>query len=80
MSIELSTIIYFVLIGLMVGWIYGVIAKDRGMKPRNGMIISAISAVGGGVIFSILDLGAVLVMSLMTSVFMLFVSHIMRKA
>lgn len=80
MEFSILAFVYLIMIGLIVGWLYGVLTKNRGMKPARSMSVSTVGAVGGGLIFAVFNLAAVLAMSVMSSVLILFVTHIMSKA
>ena len=51
-------LIWFLLIGMLAGWLAGQITKGRGFGPLNNMIIGVLGAVVGGFLFGILGLGA----------------------
>lgn len=51
-------LIYFLLIGLIAGWLAGKITKGRGFGILRNIVIGVIGAMLGGFVFSLLGLSA----------------------
>jgi len=51
-------IIYFLLIGLLAGWLAGLITKGRGFGLAGNLVIGVIGALLGGSLFRLLGLSA----------------------
>ena len=66
-GIEIMTILYWLVIGAVVGWLAGIIMKSKGTLLRN-IIIGIIGAVVGGFIGSLLNIGGGLIVSLLIAV------------
>ena len=51
-------IVYFLLIGLIAGWLAGVVLKGKGMGLLGNMLVGVIGAILGGFLFGLLGLSA----------------------
>jgi len=51
-------ILYFVLIGLVAGWLAGQLMKGRGFGLVGNLIVGVIGALLGGFLFGLLGMGA----------------------
>ncbi|APW62160.1 GlsB/YeaQ/YmgE family stress response membrane protein [Paludisphaera borealis] len=54
----LFSLIWFLLIGLVAGWLAGQITKGRSLGTTNNMIVGVLGAIFGGFLFSIIGLSA----------------------
>lgn len=55
---ETMNVIYFMLIGLVAGWLAGRIMKGRGSGVLTNLIVGMVGALLGGFLFSLLGLSA----------------------
>lgn len=81
---SLIHLVYFLLIGLAAGWIAGQITKGKSFGLINDLIIGVIGSFLGGILFSLLQLGATgLIGSLITAtvgaVAFLYILRVARK-
>lgn len=53
----IGSLVSFVVIGLLAGWIVGKILKGRGFGLANNLVIGIVGSVVGGVLFWILGFG-----------------------
>ena len=62
--------VYFLLIGLVAGWVAGLLMKGSGFGTLGNMIVGVIGAIFGGWLFGVLGIGSGegLVGSLVTAV------------
>jgi uncharacterized membrane protein YeaQ/YmgE (transglycosylase-associated protein family) len=58
MSLDCTSIIIWVVIGLIAGWLAGVVVKGRGFGLIGNIIVGIIGAVIGGFVFPLLGLSA----------------------
>jgi len=54
----LFSLIWFLLIGLVAGWLAGQMTKGRDFGALNNMIVGVLGAILGGFLFGIFGLGA----------------------
>lgn len=54
----LFSLIWFLLIGLVAGWLAGQMTKGRGFGPVNNMIVGVMGAILGGFMLGVVGLGA----------------------
>ena len=54
-----SSLIYFLLIGLVAGWLAGTIMKGHGFGILGNLVIGVVGSVLGGFLFTLLGLHAV---------------------
>lgn len=81
----MNGLIYFLLIGLVAGWLAGQIMKGRGFGLIGNLVIGVIGAVVGGWLFGILGLSAYgtigsIVTATVGAVVLLFVVGQLKKA
>jgi uncharacterized membrane protein YeaQ/YmgE (transglycosylase-associated protein family) len=79
------SILWFLIIGVLAGWIAGQLYKGRGFGLVGNLIIGVIGAVLGGFIFDLLGVVAFgllgkLVMSVIGALVLLFVVQTLKKA
>lgn len=80
----LANLFWFLLIGLIAGWLAALIMKKRGMGLIGNLIVGVIGALLGGWLFGLLGLAAyTLVGSLITALFgsmvLLFLLRFIRR-
>jgi len=51
-------VVYFLLIGLLAGWLAGLVMKGRGFGLVGNLIVGAIGALLGGFLFGLLGLAS----------------------
>ncbi|MEX0686209.1 MAG: hypothetical protein WD267_05125 [Balneolales bacterium] len=74
--VDITTLVWFVLLGLVIGIIYSWITKDEYL-PRVGSIsIAILAAVCGGVLFQAFNLGAPLGMAVIAAVMVMLTVHV----
>ena len=81
----MNGLVYFLLIGLVAGWLAGQIMKGKGFGLAGNLVIGVIGAVVGGWLFGVLGLstyGAIgsIVMATVGAVVLLFVVGQLKKA
>lgn len=79
------SIFAFIIIGILAGWIAGLIMRGHGFGMIADLIIGIVGAVIGGLIFDFLDITAYgfigsLTMSVIGAVVLLGISGVMRRA
>ena len=82
---DLSTLIWFLLIGLIAGWLAGMVVKGGGFGVIGDMIVGVIGAFLGGWLFGVLGIAAGgLIGSLITAfvgaVILIFLLRMIRRA
>jgi uncharacterized membrane protein YeaQ/YmgE (transglycosylase-associated protein family) len=80
----LSSIVWFLVIGIAAGWIAGKIMKGRGFGLVGNLVIGVIGALVGGFLFNIIGLEAYglvasLVMATTGAVVLLFLLGFVKK-
>ncbi len=79
-------IVYFLVIGAVVGWLAGQIVKGRGFGLLGNMVVGVVGAVLGGFLFRQLGLGSgdgllgVLLVSLVGAIVLLAIVSVVKKA
>ena len=61
-------IIYFLIIGLIAGWLAGLILKGKGFGLVVNLIIGCIGAVLGGYLFALLNISGGLIVQIIAAV------------
>ncbi len=77
--------IWFLLIGLIAGWLAGKIMRGRGFGLIGNLIVGVIGSLLGGFVFRLLGLSAYgylgsLVMAVVGAIVLLFLIGLIRKA
>jgi len=77
-------ILYFLLIGLVAGWLAGQIMKGKGFGIFGNMVIGCLGAVIGGYVFGLLGLSSYgligsLVTALVGAVILLYLVSLIKK-
>jgi uncharacterized membrane protein YeaQ/YmgE (transglycosylase-associated protein family) len=77
-------IIWFLIIGLLAGWIAGLLMRGHGFGFLGNMIVGIIGAVIGGFVFDLLDIAAYgllgsLIMSVVGAVVLLFLTGLIKR-
>lgn len=80
-----GSIFWFLVIGVLAGWLTGVLVKGRGFGLLGDLIVGVLGAVLGGFLFSALGLAAYgfvgnLIMSVAGAVVLLFLIRLIRRA
>lgn len=80
----MDNMIYFLLIGLVAGWLAGLIMKGRGYGLLGNLVIGVIGAFIGGYIFEFIGLSASgvlgsLVMSFVGAVVLLYLVQLVKR-
>jgi uncharacterized membrane protein YeaQ/YmgE (transglycosylase-associated protein family) len=81
---DLTSLIWFLIIGIAAGWIAGLIMKGRGFGMMGDLIIGAVGALIGGVIFDFLGFATTgllgsLIMAVIGAVVLLFLAGLFRR-
>jgi uncharacterized membrane protein YeaQ/YmgE (transglycosylase-associated protein family) len=81
----MSNLLWFLLIGLVAGWLAGQIMKKRSMGLVNNLIVGAIGALLGGFLFGLLGISAdnligSLVTAVVGAIVLLYLVGVMKKA
>lgn len=79
------SIIYFLLVGLIAGWLAGKIMKGSGYGVVGDIVVGILGAIIGGYIFSALSLAAggligSIVMALVGAIVLIFVVRLFKRA
>jgi len=79
------SIIWFLVIGLIAGWLAGMITKGRGFGIFINLVVGVLGALLGGFLFGVLGLSAhgfigSLVMAVVGAVVLLFLVGLMKRA
>jgi len=82
---DLTSLIWFLLIGLIAGWLAGMVMKGGGYGIIGDMIVGVIGAFLGGWLFGVLGIGVGgLIGSLITAfvgaVILIFLLRVIRRA
>ena len=78
------SIIWFLIIGALAGWIAGELTRGYGFGVLGNMVIGIVGAVIGGYMFSLLGVGSYgligdLVMSVVGALVLLFIASLFRR-
>ncbi len=82
---DIQSIVAFLVIGGVAGWLAGLLLKGRGLGVVGNIIVGVIGAVLGGSIFNALDISlgndllGVLITATVGSVVLLFLLGLIRK-
>jgi uncharacterized membrane protein YeaQ/YmgE (transglycosylase-associated protein family) len=81
----LMSLLWFLLIGLVAGWLAGQIVKGSGFGLVGDLIVGVIGSLIGGFLFGLLGLGAYgligeLVMALVGAIVLLFLVRLIKRA
>lgn len=81
----MTNLLWFLLIGLIAGWLAGQIMKGRGFGLVGNLIVGVLGALLGGLLFDALGLSAYglpgsLVMAVVGAVVLLFLIGLLRRA
>ena len=80
------TIVWFLLIGAVAGWLAGLIMKGRGFGVIGNIIVGVIGAILGGYLFGLLGISAgggmmgSLVTAVIGAVVLLFIAGLIKKS
>ncbi|MDG4548978.1 MAG: GlsB/YeaQ/YmgE family stress response membrane protein [Candidatus Contendobacter sp.] len=82
---DVQSLIIFLVIGAVAGWLAGLIMKGRGLGLLGNIIVGIIGAVVGGFLFGVLGLVAngligLIVTATVGAVVLLFVIGLIKKA
>ena len=82
---SLSALIWFLLIGLLAGWLAGQVMRGGGFGIVGDMIVGVIGALIGGWVFGLLGIGAggligALITAFVGAVILLFLIRLIRRA
>ena len=82
---SLSALIWFLLIGLLAGWLAGQVMRGGGFGIVGDMIVGVIGALLGGWVFGLLGIGAggligALITAFVGAVILLFLIRLIRRA
>ena len=77
-------LIWFLIIGLIAGWLAGLIMKGKGFGLIGNLIVGVIGALLGGWLFGLLGIGAhgligALVAALVGAIILLFLISLIKK-
>jgi len=83
--VSLSALIWFLLIGLLAGWLAGQVMRGGGFGIVGDMIVGVIGALIGGWVFGLLGIGAggligALITAFVGAVILLFLIRLIRRA
>lgn len=84
-GMDIISLIIFLVVGALIGWLAGIIVKGRGLGVVGNTVVGIIGAVLGGFVFSLLGiitggfLGSV-VMATIGAIILLFVIGAIKKA
>ena len=53
---DITSLVIFLVIGALAGWIAGTIMKGRGFGLLGNVIVGIVGAILGGVVFGVLDI------------------------
>ncbi len=79
-------IVYFLIIGLIAGWLAGQVMKGRGFGLIGNLVVGALGAVAGGLLFDFLGiqwgglLGAIGTATIGAIVLLFVMSLVLRKS
>ena len=82
---DIVSLLIFLAVGALVGWIAGVIVKERGFGVIGNIILGIVGAVVGGFLFGLLGittggfLGSI-IMATIGAVILLFIIGVIKKA
>ncbi|MEX0928188.1 MAG: hypothetical protein WD266_03900 [Balneolales bacterium] len=74
--IDFTTLIWFILMGLIIGIIYSWLTKDQYISRLGSLTIATLASVCGGVLFQAFNLDAPIGMAVIASVLILLTAHI----
>ena len=82
---DLQSLILFLLIGLVAGWLASRIMKGRGFGLVGDLVIGVIGALLGGWLFSLLGISAggiigALITALVGAIVLLYLLHLIKRA
>lgn len=84
-AMTLSTLIWFLLIGLIAGWLAGQVMRGGGFGLIGDMIVGVIGALLGGWLFGLLGIGiggllGAIITAFVGAVVLLFILRAVRRA
>ncbi len=79
MDITELTFVYLILIGIVVGATYSLLAKEKAMPIGKSFFYSITGALLGGVLSAVIGLGAYFAIGVVFSLVVLFLGHLMAK-
>ncbi len=79
------SILAFIVIGILAGWIAGLIMHGRGFGPVADLVIGVVGAVIGGLLFDLMNITAygfvgALAMSVLGAVVLLGIAGMLKRA
>lgn len=79
------SLLWFLLIGALAGWIAGMLAKGHGFGVLGNIVIGIIGAMVGGFVFRVLGIASYgllgdLVMSVIGALLLLFIVSLFKRA
>lgn len=74
--IDISTLLWFILLGLVIGIIYSWVTKDQYISRFGSIATAILAAVCGGALFQVFELGAPIGMAVIAALLVLFTVHI----
>ncbi|TAK05217.1 GlsB/YeaQ/YmgE family stress response membrane protein [Patescibacteria group bacterium] len=79
------SLLWFLIIGALAGWIAGMIAKGRGFGVLGNIVVGIVGAVVGGFVFQVVGIASYgllgdIVMSVIGALLLLFVVSLFKRA
>lgn len=75
---EWRVVVWLLIIGLVVGWLFSVFVQSEKVSPNTNLVSAALSSVVGGGIFYYLGLGGELILGATTALLVLFVIFVFK--
>ena len=77
-------ILWFIIIGIIAGWLAGLIMKGRGFGILGDLVVGVVGAILGGLIFDFFGVGAGgiignIIMAVIGAVVLLFIAGLFRR-
>jgi uncharacterized membrane protein YeaQ/YmgE (transglycosylase-associated protein family) len=84
MYLSLESIIIFLVVGIIVGWLAGVIWRGFGFGVFGNMVVGVVGAFIGGFIFNVLHIrfygwGGLIISALIGALILLFIIQLVRR-
>ena len=75
LSLTATDYMWFIMIGLSVGWVFYLIFSDRGISEMANIFTGIISAILGGVIFDLMELGVAEAYAALSSILFCYIAN-----
>lgn len=75
---EWRVVVWLLIIGLVVGWLFSVFVQSEKVSPNSNIISAALASLAGGGIFYYLDLGGELILGGTTALLVLFIIYVFK--